>query len=167
MGATHRDTSREICYLVGVNEGFGINAIPASGDNDKGAEVLHFEPQQAPAGGFIAASFSGQYLGGSLPQYLGTETGIYTQVDTNVADGLNTFQSTYSTSGPGGSNLNLPLSGTYEVTGSTGAIAISESGSPVYQGFMISPHKVAYVTAGSGSIPLSIIEVTSDAPRRP
>jgi hypothetical protein len=32
---------------------------------------------------------------------------------------------------------------------------------------MISPNKVAYITAGSGSIPLSIIEVTSSAPRRP
>ena len=156
-----------VCYLIGVNEGFCINAIPASGSNDKGAEVIYFEPQQAPAGGFTAASFSGQYLGGALPQYLGTETGIYTQVDTNVADGLSNFQSTYSQSGPGGSNLNLTLSGSYEVTGSTGAIAILESGNPVYQGFMISPNKVAYVTSGSGSIPLSIIEVTSDAPRRP
>jgi hypothetical protein len=156
-----------VCYLVGVNEGFCINAIPASGDNDKGAEVIYFEPQQAPARGFTAASFSGQYLGGSLAQYLGTETGIYTQVDTNVADGLNTFQSTYSQSGPGGSSLNLTLSGAYDVTGNTGAITISESGDPVYEGFMISPNKVAYITAGSGSIPLSIIEVTSSAPRHP
>jgi hypothetical protein len=84
-----------------------------------------------------------------------------------VADGLSKFQSTYSQSGPGGSNLNLTLSGTYEVTGSTGAIGISESGNPLYQGFLISPNKVAYVTSGSGSIPLSIIEVTSDAPRHP
>jgi hypothetical protein len=156
-----------VCYLIGVNEGFCINAIPASGDNDKGAEVIYFEPQKAPAGGFTAASFSGQYLGGSLPQYLGTETGIYTQVDSNVADGLSNFQSTYSRSGPGGSNLNLTLSGTYEITGSSGAIGISESGNPLYQGFMISPNKVAYVTSGSGSIPLSIIEVTSSAPRHP
>lgn len=157
-----------VCYLIGANEGFCINAIAGSGgSNVKGAEVIYFEPQLVPTGGFTAASFSGQYLGGSLPQYLGTETGIYTQVDTNVADGLSKFQSTYSQSGPGGSNLNLTLSGTYEVTGSTGAIGISESGNPLYQGFLISPNKVAYVTSGSGSIPLSIIEVTSDAPRHP
>ncbi len=163
---TFTDESQVICYLVATNEAFCINAIPAPGSNDHGAQVIFLEPQVIPSGGFSAASFSGQYLGGSLPQYYSTETGVYTQVDTNVSSGANTFQSTYSQCGVSSCpNLNQTLSATYNnINENTGAFEISESGNPVYAGFMVSTNKVEYITAGSGSIPVALIEVTSSAP---
>ena len=151
-----------VCYLIATNEGYCINATPASGSNDKGAEVLYFEPQTAPAGGFTDASFSGEYLGGSLPQYV---SGTFSQIDTNVASGAATFSSTYSQSGPGGTQLNQTLNGTYNVNSTTGALTISESGNTVYAGFIVSPTKVEYITAAPLSNPLTLIEWTSSAPR--
>jgi hypothetical protein len=143
-----------------MNQGFCINATSTEGDVD-GAEVIYFEPQSAPSGGFTSASFSGEYLGGSLTQYLSNND---TQVDTNVASGANTFASTYSLSGPNGSMLNQQLTGTYNVTES-GSIAIAQSGNPVYARFMVSPSKVVYVTSGNGSVPLMLVESQSDAPK--
>jgi hypothetical protein len=152
-----------VCYLVTTNEGYCINAIPAGGgSNVDGAEVIYFEPQSA--GPFSDASFSGEYLGGSLPQYLSS---TLSQIDTNVSSGAATFSSTYTWSGPSGTVQNQALTGTYNVTPATGAITISVEGNPVYQGFLVSPNKVEYVTAGTGSNPLVLIEVTSSAPRHP
>jgi hypothetical protein len=162
--ATLSDSSQEVCYLVATNEAFCINAVPAPGSNDHGAEVIFLEPQVG-MGQFSAASFSGEYLGGSLPQYL-PSSGTYTQIDSNVASGGNTFASTYSQCGISGCpSLNQTLSGTYnDVNANTGAFTISQAGSPLYAGFMVSTNKVIYVTAGSGSVPLTLIEVTSSAP---
>lgn len=151
-----------VCYLIASNNGYCINAIPASGDNVDGAEVTYFEPQSA--GPFSDASFSGEYLGGSLPQYLPT---TLSQVDSNVSSGAATFSSTYSWSGPTGTQLNQTVTGTYNVTPATGAITVSVGGNPLYAGYIVSPNKVEYVTAGQGSNPLVLIEVTSSAPRHP
>ncbi|MGD0931029.1 MAG: Ig domain-containing protein [Candidatus Korobacteraceae bacterium] len=150
------------CYLVITNEGYCINAIPASGSNVDGAEVIYFEPQSA--GPFSDASFSGEYLGGSVPQYISS---TLSQIDSNVSSGAATFSSIYSWSGPNGTQQNQTLTGTYNVTASTGAITLSVNGSPVYAGFLVSPYKVEYVTAAPGSNPLVLIEVTSSAPRHP
>jgi hypothetical protein len=150
------------CYLVITNEGYCINAIPASGSNVDGAEVIYFEPQSA--GPFSDASFSGEYLGGSVPQYVSS---TLSQIDSNVSSGAATFSSIYSWSGPNGTQQNQTLTGTYNVTASTGAITLSVNGSPVYAGFLVSPYKVEYVTAAPGSNPLVLIEVTSSAPRHP
>ncbi len=151
-----------VCYLIASNNGYCINATPASGGDNSGAEVTYFEPQSAEP--FSDASFSGEYLGGSLPQYLST---TLSQVDSNVSSGAATFSSTYTWSGPGGTLQNQTLTGTYNVVPATGAITISVEGSPVYEGFIVSPNKVEYVTAGQGSNPLALVEVTSSAPRHP
>lgn len=148
-----------VCYLIASNEGYCINATPASGKNVDGAEVIYFEPQSA--GPFSDASFSGEYLGGSLPQYLSS---ALNQIDSNVSSGAATFSSTYTWSGPNGTQQNQTLNGTYNVDPTTGAITISVGGSPVYAGYLVSPHKVEYVTAATGSNPLVLIEVTSSAP---
>lgn len=151
-----------VCYLITTNQGYCINAIPASGDNVAGAEVIYFEPQSV--GPFSDSSFSGEYLGGSVPQYV---SGTLSQIDSNVSSGAATFSSTYSWSGPTGTLLNQTLTGTYNVTPTTGAITVSVEGSPLYAGYIVSPNKVEYVTAGQGSNPLVLIEVTSSAPRHP
>ena len=151
-----------VCYLIASNNGYCINATAASGDNVAGAEVIYFEPQSA--GPFSDASFSGEYLGGSLPQYV---SGTLSQIDSNVSSGAATFSSTYTWSGPTGTQQNQTLTGTYNVTPATGAITVSVEGSPVYEGFIVSPNKVEWVTAGQGSNPLVLIEVTSSAPRHP
>ncbi len=147
------------CYLIASNQGFCINTA-GSGHDAAGAELTYFEPQVVPSGGFSDASFSGEYLGGSLPQYLSS---TLDQIDSNVSSGAATFYSTYTQSGPGGVNQGQTLSGTYNVTPATGAITISVEGSPVYAGFLVSVNKVEYVTA-SGPNPLTLIEVTSSAP---
>lgn len=127
-----------------------------------GAEVIYFEPQSA--GPFSNASYSGEYLGGSLPQYISS---TLSQIDSNVSSGAATFSSVYSWSGPNGTQQNQTLNGTYNVDATTGAITFSVEGSPVYAGFLVSPNKVEYVTAASGSNPLVLVEVTSSAPRHP
>jgi len=151
-----------VCYLIAINEGYCINATAASGKNVDGAEVIYFEPQAA--GPFSNASFSGEYLGGSLPQYVSS---TFSQIDSNVSSGAATFTSTYTQSGPNGTQENQVLTGTYDVDATTGAITISVGGNPIYAGFLVSPKKVEYVTAASGSNPLVLIEVTSSAPRHP
>jgi len=163
LDATLSDSSQIVCYFVVTNEAFCINAVPAPGSNDHGAEVIFLEPQVG-TGQFSAASFSGQYLGGSLPQYY-TASGTYTQIDSNVASGANTFTSTYSQCGISGCpSLSQSISGTYNVNASTGAITISQGGNPVYAGFMVSTNELVYVTAAPGSVPLTLIELTSSAP---
>ncbi|MFZ0314798.1 MAG: Ig domain-containing protein [Candidatus Korobacteraceae bacterium] len=150
------------CYLITTNQGYCINAVPQSGSNVDGAEVIYFEPQSA--GPFSNASYSGEYLGGSLPQYISS---TLSQIDSNVSSGAATFSSVYSWSGPNGTQQNQTLNGTYNVDATTGAITFSVEGSPVYAGFLVSPNKVEYVTAASGSNPLVLVEVTSSAPRHP
>jgi len=149
------------CYLLASNQGFCINTA-GNGHDAAGAELTYFEPQTPPPGGFTDASFSGEYLGGSLPQYLPS---TLDQIDSNVSSGAATFSSTYTQSGPGGTNQDLSLTGTYNVTTATGAIELYVEGNPVYAGFLVSPNKVEYVTA-SGPNPLTLIEVTSSAPRQ-
>jgi len=151
-----------VCYLIASNEGYCINATAASGNDNSGAEVIYFEPQSA--GPFSDASFSGEYLGGSLPQYLSS---TLSQIDTNVSSGAATFSSTYTWSGPNGTQQDQTLTGTYTVDPTTGAITISVGGSPVYAGYIVSPNKVEYVTATQESNPLVLVEVTSSAPRHP
>ena len=150
-----------VCYLITSNEGFCINAIAGTGDTVKGAEVIYFEPQSAPPGGsFSNTSFSGEYLGGSLPQYT---SNTFNQVDSDFASGAGLFYSTYSQSGPGGTNQNLMLSEEYGVS-ANGAITIAEAGVPAYYGFIVSPTRVALVSATN---PLVLIETTSSAPHHP
>ena len=145
------------CYLIASNQGFCINTA-GNGHDAAGAELTYFEPQSA--GPFSDASFSGEYLGGSLPQYLPS---TLDQIDSNVSSGAATFSSTYTWSGPNGTQQDQTLAGTYNVTPATGAIEISVGGNPIYAGFIVSPTKVEYVTA-SGPNPLTLIEVKSAAP---
>lgn len=149
-----------VCYMVALNQGVCINTAAGTG-NLKDAETLYFEPQ-AP-GPFNYASVSGEYLGGSLPQYL---PGDINQVDSNVVSGVAnaTFSSTFSQSGSGGTQENQTANGTYSVDATSGEVIISVSGNPIYHGFIISGTKLALVSA---TAPLVSIESTSAAPRHP
>lgn len=149
-----------VCYLVGQNQGFCINAVPASGATVAGAEVIYFQPQAA--GPFSDSSLAGEYLGGSLPEYL---SGDVSQIDSNESDGSTVnpvYSSTFTQSGPSGTQQNQTQSGSYSVSANNGAISVSQNGSPAYYGFLISPTKLALVSATN---PLVMIESTSSAPR--
>lgn len=146
--------------MVGTNQGFCINAIPASGSDVKGAETIYFQPQAA--GPFSNSSLAGEYLGGSLPEYL---SGDVSQVDSNDASGSTSdpeYFSTFSQSGPGGTQQNQTLNAAYFVSANNGAITITQNGSPAYYGFLISSTKMALVSANN---PLVTIESASSAPR--
>jgi hypothetical protein len=148
-----------VCYLVAQNQGFCINADPASGSNVKGAETLYFEPQAA--GPFSDSSLAGEYLGGSLPEYL---SGDVSQIDSNESNGSTTnpvYSSTFSQSGPGGTQQNQTQSGSYSVSANNGAVAIEKNGNPAYYGFLISSTKVVLVSATD---PFVTIESASSAP---
>ena len=140
-----------VCYVVQRNEGFCIEAT--SGDPGS----LFFEAQAA--GPFSAASFSGEYLGGSLPQYISS---TLDQIESDLADGLGSFNSSYTQSGPNGTQPNQTLNGTYTVDPSTGAVTITSNGNTVYAGFIVGPGQTDLVSAGPN--PLAIIDVTSSAP---
>lgn len=149
-----------ICYMAGENQGFCINAIPASGLSVAGAEVLYFEPQSS--GPFSNTTLFGEYMGGSLPEYL---SGDISQIDSNEANGSTggpDYSSTFSQSGPNGTQQNQTASGAYSVSSNNGAVTISQNGSPAYYGFLISPTKMALVSATN---PLVMIESASSAPR--
>ncbi len=148
-----------VCYLVAQNQGFCINAVPASGSNVKGAETLYFQPQAA--GPFSDSSLVGEYLGGSLPEYL---SGDVSQIDSNESSGSTSnpvYSTTFSQSGPGGTQQNQTQSGSYSVSANNGAIAITQNGSPAFYGFLISSTKMALVSATS---PFVTIESASSAP---
>ena len=142
-----------VCYMVALNQGFCIN----TGSTSAGAGVIAFEPQTTET--FTNASFVGEFLGGSLPQYV---PDTYSQVDTNLADGNGNFAETYTDSGPNGTNPNQNLTGTYTVS-SQGEITISQGGNVIYYAFIVSPNK--YVAISGGANPLTMIEYTSSAPR--
>ncbi len=146
-----------VCYMVAGNQGFCINAVPGTGDV-KGAEVLYFEAQSA--GPFSDSSYLGEYLGGSLPQYL---SGNLSQIDSSLSSGAGTYSSTYSQSGPTGTVQNQAILGSYSVD-TTGAITIMSDGSPLYAGYLVSGSKADLVTSGSGSPPLALVESSSAAP---
>ena len=148
-----------ICYMVGQNEGFCINTAPASGDNVKGAEVIYFQPQAA--GPFSNSSLNGEYMGGSLPEYM---SGDISQIDSTLANGSATnpqLTSTFSQSGPNGTQQNQTLNGAYSVSANNGAIAVTQNGAFVYYGFVISSTKLALVSATN---PFVTIESASLAP---
>ncbi len=144
-----------VCYVVASNEGFCINAIPGTGDV-KGAEVLYFEPQSA--GPFNNASLQGEYLGGSLALYKGDTD---SSINTLWADGAGNGSLIYDQSGPDGTQLNQPGTGTYTVD-STGAVTLLSNGSPIGYGFMISANKFCMISTDSN--PRALIQVTSSAP---
>jgi len=92
-----------VCYLVTSNGAYCINAIPASGNNNAGAEVTYLEPQTA--GPFGLGSISGEYMGGSLPQYISSTN---SSIDSAFSDGMGNLSFITSESGPGGTLQNQP-----------------------------------------------------------
>ncbi len=146
-----------VCYVVARNQGFCINTAAGTGSL-KDAEMLYFEPQSA--GPFNYASVSGEYLGGTLPVYL---PGDISQLDSTVISGSNsaTFSSTYSQSGPSGTQQDQTVGGTYTIDSTTGAVTISAGTGTIYYGFIISGTKLALVSATQ---PLVSIESASSAP---
>lgn len=143
-----------ICYMAALNQGFCIN----SGSSSAGAGTIYFEPQTTET--FNNASFAGEFMGGSLPQFV---PGPYSQVDADLADGNGNYSETYTQSGPGGTNPNQNLTGTYTVS-SSGEITISQGANVIYYAFIVSPNK--YVAISGGANPLAMIEYTSSAPRQ-
>ena len=144
-----------ICYLITSNEGFCINTS-STGHNAAGAEVIYFEPQAA--GPFSNAYLSGEYLGGSLPQYVST-------TDSTIAayffDGMGNESLIYSKSGPDGILQNQTLSGTYSVD-STGGITLTFGGSAFTYGYVVGPGQFFLISTNDD--PRTIVEVKSSAP---
>ena len=137
-------SSALVCYLAAANEGYCINL-------GAGASVDLFEPQIGS--GFGPASFSGQFLGGSLPEYI---SGLFNQIDTNFTDGIGTFTSTYTQSGENISQQNQTLTGTYTVD-STGGITISQGGNAIYYGYVVSRTEVVLISLDDN--PRTLVEV--------
>ena len=86
------------------------------------------------------------------------------QIDSNESSGSTSnpvYSTTFSQSGPGGTQQNQTQSGSYSVSANNGAIAITQNGSPAFYGFLISSTKMALVSATS---PFVTIESASSAP---
>ncbi len=127
----------EVCYLVQQNEGFCIEA--SSGNPGS----LFFQPQ-ATGQQFGTGYLNGEYLGGSLPQYV---SGPDSTIDTASFDGAGNTSFIYDTSGPDGVFLNQTASGTYTVD-STGAVTISLDNEMLY-GYIVGSGKLEFISTGS------------------
>jgi hypothetical protein len=145
-----------VCYLVTSNGAYCINAIPASGNNNAGAEVTYLEPQTA--GPFGLGSISGEYMGGSLPQYISSTN---SSIDSAFSDGMGNLSFITSESGPGGTLQNQPGNGTYTVD-STGAITVSGGGSVIAYGFVVGPGRFILISLDDN--PRVLYHVKSSAP---
>ena len=139
-----------VCYIVRRNEAFCINAGSA------GAGVVYFEPQAAGVG--TPAALSGEYVGASLPQYV---PGTFSQIDSISADGVGIYLSTYSQSGPGGTQLNQMLNATFTVD-DTGAVTVQQNGQSVYFGYLVSPQKMFLISLDNN--PRMSVEIQYAAP---
>ena len=142
-----------VCYLVGSNQGYCINATASSGHDVAGAELIYFEPQSG--GPFSNSSWSGEFLGGTIPVYLPT---VFDQIDSNAIDGNGNFISTYTQSGPNGTQLNQTLTATYTIDG-TGQIVISQGATQLYLGYLVSPTKAFLISADNN--PRTSVEIQS------
>ena len=127
------DGETPICYLAVANGGYCVISGAGGG-------VIYFEPQTGS--GFSNASFSGQFLGGTLPVYVPT---VFDQMDTNFSDGNGAFASTYTVSGQSGTQQNQMLTGTYAID-SSGGITISQGGNPIYYGYLVSPGRAYLIS---------------------
>ncbi len=137
------------CYVIGLNQGWCVNS---SG----GASVIYFEPQAA--GPFSDASWSGEFLGGTLPAYV---PGIFGQLDSISTDGGGNLAATYTQSGSNGTVLNQTLSATYAID-HAGHITISQNGNLIYLGYVVGPNKVEVISTDGN--PRTSIEQHSSAP---
>ena len=142
----------EVCYIVQQNEGFCIETTSGNGDPD----VFFFEPQAA--GPFSNASLSGEFLGGSLPQYVSSTASSILSI---FPDGIGDWSAVYSQSGPSGTIQNEPGTGTYMVD-STGAITLSQSGSPIAYGYVVGPGQFFVISTNDD--PRTFVQVKSSAP---
>ncbi len=86
----------EVCYLVQQNEAFCIEA------SSEYPGLLFVQPQ-APGQQFGTGYLNGEYLGGSLPQYVSTTDST---IDNILLDGAGNISLTYDQSGPDGVFLN-------------------------------------------------------------
>jgi len=141
----------DLCYPVQQNEAFCFD--PSAGHPG----LLFFQPQ-ATGQQFNNASLNGQYLGGSLPQYVSTTDST---IDALFADGAGNGSVTSSQSGPDGTTLNDTGTGTYSID-STGRITINGGGSPAAYGYLVGPDRFFAISADSD--PRVLIHVRSSAP---
>jgi hypothetical protein len=145
-------SSQVVCYVLQQNAGFCIN----SGAGSAGAGVAYFEPQGA--GPFGNASLSGEYLGGSLPQYVPSTDST---INSLFVDGIGNGSFITSQSGPDGTTQNQPGNGTYTVD-STGLITFSGGGSVIAYGYVIGPGK--FVIISTDFDPRTMVQTKSSAP---
>jgi hypothetical protein len=141
----------DICYPVQLNEAYCFD--PSSSHPGS----LFFQAQ-ATGQHFNTAYLNGQYLGGSLPQYVPSTDST---IDALFADGLGNGTTTSSQSGPDGTTLNQTGNGTYSVD-STGHITLFGNGSPVAYGYLVGPDKFFLISTGAD--PRVLIQTKSAAP---
>ena len=143
-----------VCYLVTTNGGFCIN-VPSSGFNERGAEVTYFEPQTA--GPFGLASVAGEFMGGSLPQYV---SGTNSSIDSIFFDGAGNMTFSGYESGPSGVQ-NQSGSGTYTID-SKGAFTIMSGGTAYAYGYVVGPNMFYLISTDDN--PRTLSHVRSSAP---
>jgi hypothetical protein len=131
------DGSTQYAYLVGPNEGFAVST-------GGGASLGFFEPQSA--GPFTNASFSGEFLGGTLPAGISS---VNTFIESFLSDANGNIFDTYDESGPNGTNLNQQVAFTYSVD-STGRMLVMSGANTIGIGYIVSPTKMFLIDGTNG-----------------
>ena len=108
----HGPTHQPVWYLSTTSQGFIVG-----GD----ADVLRgsLQPQSPPTGGFSLPNLLGSYLGGTITPSLSSITNEIDVAGTPPPGG--TWSQNYETSGPGGSETGLNLTGPYNIDPTYGA----------------------------------------------
>jgi len=139
-----------ICYPVQQNEAFCVEATSGH------PGLLFFQAQAA--GPFNTGSLDGQYLGGSLPQYVPTTDDT---IDALFLDGIGNGGVTYSQTGPDPPLLNQTGTGTYSID-ATGHLTLNVGGSPVVYGYVVGPDRFFGISTNDD--PRTLIHQKSAAP---
>jgi hypothetical protein len=146
--ATTGNKALPLLYLIDSNTAFYLEGVPTS----SGSAVLSSGQSgiiEAQSGApFTKASFSGNYLGGSLPLVL---TSVLNESGLIAADGAGNIGN-YTTNRSSSSGLvyqNNVVTGTYTVD-STGRGVITASDGATRIFYVVSPTKIAFLTGDTG-----------------
>jgi Putative Ig domain len=120
----------------------GTRAFVLGSDGSSSSGLLELQSGSP----FTNASFSGNYLGGSLPLI---NTSVLNEAGIVAADGNGNVLFTTNRSGPQGLAQYQNVSGTYAVDG-TGGVVVTTPDAVTRIFYVVSPTKVAYLTSDGG-----------------